>query len=511
MKKIITIFGYVWEKLLVLGGVLYVLLPTSPLNMPFTYADSGVFHYIGWRILNGDIPYKDVWDHKPPVIFYINALGQSIIDHPRWGIWVLELIFLFFTFFIAYKIIKQHFGTYSAIVSIMLGFITLPFLIHGGNFTEEYAMLWYFLALLLFVSKKFNKNSILRWFLIGVLGGLAFFTKQTTIGLWIAIFVYITYSRLRDREILSWFRQIGSMISGALLIAGIIVVYFLAHDALREFWDAAFAYNFFYSSDITQLAYRLRPLLVGIKPLVATGIFQLSLLGFGIGLLSLNRLKNGEKTQTPLIIVLLVDFPIEVLLVSVSGQYPTMYYMTLLPVLIMLVSIFIHQLFSLIVLNNSNLKQRFVLLVIIMVSFIWSTIYDYRNEVDSLSHMKSTIIIDYIKENSDADDYILGWGAESFLNYFSERESPSRYVYQFPLYRASYANEARVNEFLDAIITKRPKLIIDNKRPDAPIFDFPVTSSAIEEKLSFLKSEYSLSTTMTDNLGLWEIYELKED
>ena len=40
--------------------------------------DDQMFGYFGWRIAHGAVPYKDVWDNKPPGIYWINALGFLI-------------------------------------------------------------------------------------------------------------------------------------------------------------------------------------------------------------------------------------------------------------------------------------------------------------------------------------------------------------------------------------------------------------------------------------------------
>ncbi|MDP4158063.1 MAG: hypothetical protein Q8929_20775, partial [Bacillota bacterium] len=37
--------------------------------------DSGAFLHIGQRVIEGAIPYRDIWDHKGPAVFYIDALG----------------------------------------------------------------------------------------------------------------------------------------------------------------------------------------------------------------------------------------------------------------------------------------------------------------------------------------------------------------------------------------------------------------------------------------------------
>lgn len=54
------------QYLILLGVILFVLIPVTPTNMPIASRDSGVFLYSGWRLTNGDIPYLDFWDHKPP-------------------------------------------------------------------------------------------------------------------------------------------------------------------------------------------------------------------------------------------------------------------------------------------------------------------------------------------------------------------------------------------------------------------------------------------------------------
>jgi 4-amino-4-deoxy-L-arabinose transferase-like glycosyltransferase len=40
--------------------------------------DDQMFGYFGWRIAHGATVYEDVWDNKPPGIYWINALGFLI-------------------------------------------------------------------------------------------------------------------------------------------------------------------------------------------------------------------------------------------------------------------------------------------------------------------------------------------------------------------------------------------------------------------------------------------------
>jgi len=106
--------------------------------MPLTYRDSGVFLYTGWRILNGQVPYRDVWDHKPPVFFYINAAGLALLNGSRWGVWIIEFLSLYVATVISWRLIKGAFGTVPAILAVVLWLFGLAYVIQGGNLATEY-------------------------------------------------------------------------------------------------------------------------------------------------------------------------------------------------------------------------------------------------------------------------------------------------------------------------------------------------------------------------------------
>src|SRR5215510_2887998 len=101
-------------------GTLIALFPCNPNNMTLPSRDSGVFLYVGWRLLNGNVPYRDVWDHKPPLIYFVDALGLIITPESLWGIWFLQIIFIFFTLLVIYKLLDQEFGIYSALAGTVV-------------------------------------------------------------------------------------------------------------------------------------------------------------------------------------------------------------------------------------------------------------------------------------------------------------------------------------------------------------------------------------------------------
>ena len=93
--KPITYNGFIWKFLLYAGFLIYsgwlmLQSPNSPLSNVPEYVDSGVFQYIGRKILEGYMPYRDIFDHKGPLLYLINALGLQLMG--RNGIRLMDWI-----------------------------------------------------------------------------------------------------------------------------------------------------------------------------------------------------------------------------------------------------------------------------------------------------------------------------------------------------------------------------------------------------------------------------------
>ncbi len=188
------------DQILIVLGALVVLLPISPLVLPLAGRDSGVFLYIGWRILHGEIPYRHLWDHKPPLIFYLNALGLWLSGGSKWGVWLLELAALVLAATLGFKLVKRAFGTQAAVVSLALWLASLIYVIQGGNLTTEYTLPLQFACLWLAAGLDQTRHETRRLFAIGLLCGLIFWTKQNAAGIGIAVALYLIISRSAGRR-----------------------------------------------------------------------------------------------------------------------------------------------------------------------------------------------------------------------------------------------------------------------------------------------------------------------
>jgi 4-amino-4-deoxy-L-arabinose transferase-like glycosyltransferase len=507
MKSLRNIINQTWEKLLVLCGALCVLLPTSPLNMPLAYRDSGVFLYIGWRILNGELPYRDVWDHKPPLIFYINALGLALTDNSRWGVWLIELAALFVAAYLGFQLIKRIFGIFPAVFSLVLWLLSLVPLLQGGNFTTEYTLPLQFTALWLAYDAERLKFSGWRFFLIGLTGAIAFFTKQTAVGMWIAIVIYLTLRKLSAGLIRQRLREISLIILGGVTVSMVMAGFFWAQGALPQFWSAAFEYNFVYASVTNSgLATRLDSILAGIKPLLRTGLFQVSMTGYIMAVLFLIFKKNTASKFAEILFIGLLNLPIELMLAGISRKTYPHYFMTMLPVLALFTGMAVWTVISLTSKWKIPVLLRYAAAAGVTGFFIWTSFYSYMDQIFIYRKFtKNEPVINYIKEVTAPQDYVLLWGAETSVNYFSQRRSPTRFVYQYALEREGYVNEELILEFLKDVIQNRPQLII-NTNSSKPIYEFPIHTESMDEKITYLQSHYCL----VQDIDSWTVYQYSE-
>jgi hypothetical protein len=102
------------------------------------------------------------------------------------------------------------------------------------------------------------------------------------------------------------------------------------------------------------------------------------------------------------------------------------------------------------------------------------------------------------------EEYLLVWGAETSYNYFSGKESPTRFVYQYPLYHCTYADEEVIQSFREDIQMRSPAIVdTSSSNPRIPPLD-----PGRRGRTQLQQEECALSSQMVDLMdGIWEMYE----
>ena len=70
---------------------LTVATTSSPLYATNFWTDSNLYFTIGRGMLEGLMPYRDLFDHKGPLIFLLYALGALVSDTSFFGVFLLDV------------------------------------------------------------------------------------------------------------------------------------------------------------------------------------------------------------------------------------------------------------------------------------------------------------------------------------------------------------------------------------------------------------------------------------
>lgn len=207
--------------------------------------DDQMFGYYGWRILHGARVYLDVWDNKPPGIYWVNALGFLVGADSYLGVIALCVVALLVAhagFFIAAAAV-YHRGA-AALTTILLSFyLTHAYFTGGTNRTETFLVACE-LAAVAFYLRAFARERWWKCYLAGVLCGAAFLFKQTGLAAWGAMGLHLIL--LAVTRALPWRTAIKRgvlLVLGCATTLGLAALVLIRQGALHEALFASFGFN----------------------------------------------------------------------------------------------------------------------------------------------------------------------------------------------------------------------------------------------------------------------------
>lgn len=224
---------------------------TSPLYTHYYGDDAALFSLLGKGVVQGKILYTDLFDHKGPIIFFINALGHMLGGYK--GIFFLQCvaggISLTFLFYIAKMLNPNPKTIWEYILLFACAYIVFFYTFERGNLTEEYSQPFISAALYFFVKFAVRSDEITRHpplyaFIYGVaFAVLAFLRLNNAVTICagiMSIFLFL----LHKKEYKNLLLNLIAGCVGIALVAVPICLYFQYHSALYEMIYATFLYNF---------------------------------------------------------------------------------------------------------------------------------------------------------------------------------------------------------------------------------------------------------------------------
>ena len=207
--------------------------------------DDQMFGYFGWRIAHGATVYEDVWDNKPPGIYWINALGFLIGGDSYGGVVFLcttAVCVSLAAFFVISA--SVYFRGAAGVATILASFfLTHGFFQGGTNRTETFLMAFELVAVALYF-RGFARERWWIWLLSGLCCGCAALFKQVGLAAWGTLGLHtIILVVMRDLKWTTGLKRCLLLLGGAAIPIAIAVAVIVAQGAGAQAWFAVFAFN----------------------------------------------------------------------------------------------------------------------------------------------------------------------------------------------------------------------------------------------------------------------------
>lgn len=415
----------------------------SPFNNYLPNQDSGVFIYIGEQMKEGYIPYRDFFDHKGILLFFIQYLGLLLPFKNYIGIWILEVINMTITSWLLFKIAglftEKKVIKYVSLVGVLLvcGFQFYS----GGNYTEEWALPWVCMAMYVFLKylqeDKYRFSDIV-WLGIGF--AVIAFLRVNMVTLWIAIMPVIVIRMLSLHRFKDLWQCAKGFVLGLFIVILPILLYTFATGCFEAMISYYIRFNFSYSQDAGNWGNVIQSIYQFVK------LVPFAMVCGGIAIIS------NKKNR--LFLMNLFAFMVSLPFTYMSGRFDLNYGIILLPYLLPLMICGIEVIYDVIQkICKFSLPNKFMENKIYLLGFLFVVIAAFYIQSDDLYLSKETEEIrDYLIENTEQDDDVLIVGSQGMKFYIlTDRKTNNKFFYQTPPVKIS---DELCKEFLSELENK---------------------------------------------------------
>jgi len=464
--------GFEWAMLL--AGLAWVITVTfvrwpAPLYAQFgsnSTIDAAFFALAGRLVRGGHVPYVAFWDHKPPLIYLINAFALSLSSGGVWGIWVVTVAAFAATLGMAWRAWRPTVGPTAAIVGLTWVAVSVG-LVAPFNLTEGYVLPVHAAAMLLVTRwSPLRRRVFVSGVTIGALAGLAFMLRPNFVGAPAVVMATMVIGLLVTRQVRKLAVWVIGVVVGVALTITPILVWLGTQHALRPFVEQVFAYNATYAA--ASWSARARSAFEGVAATSAYGTLLLPISGWVLALRRLLVRRRGA-TPTPVLLFAVLWLPVEIAFAAVPGRTYMHYFATLLLPFGLLTGIAACEVFAIIarlaaptVADRWHRHVALVVCGVIAVVPIGRTLIGLRDsglrgeraeQVDATAH--------YVRAHSTRGSRLLVWGHAADVYFFADREPASRFVYPLAMLTPRYADSSLVAGFVNELRASAPPLIVD--------------------------------------------------
>ena len=223
-----------------------IVLSQIAAHLRLDVVDDQMFGYFGWRIAHGATVYVDVWDNKPPGIYWINAVGFLLGGGASYGGVIALCATALVTAHVLFYLICASLFTRgaAALTTILASFFLTHIYYQGGTNRTETFLIVFELAAVLLYMRAFLADRWWKWLLVGGLCGCAFLFKQVGLAAWGAMGLHtIALVLMRELDWRAGLRRCLLLLAGMVGVVLAAVAVLAAQGALDGAWYAVIGFN----------------------------------------------------------------------------------------------------------------------------------------------------------------------------------------------------------------------------------------------------------------------------
>ncbi len=480
---------------LLLTGLLVMLSAAASLSWPFGW-DQGVFAQVGDVIVRGGLPYRDGWDVKGPLVYYLLALSQTVLGVNQWGIRVLDLALLAGGAWSLSRIVtvlsSPTAGRWAA-----LGFSLLY--LSGGYWDTAQPDGW--VAALMCVAGLVmvpaGRLDGLRSGGAGAIIGLCALMKWLYAGFLLIPLLAVVLDRSSDRRARR--RRVLAVVGAFLVPICVVVLWFVAHGALHDAVEAQFTYP----AAVNGRQFGVRALNLDAR---ARGVAQFllrpqilaALPAVAVGLLALWK----SRRETAVLVSAWIGIALGC--VVAQSRFVDYQWLPVVPPLAVLCAVGLNSAWAgagrVLALSTAIVLIASVALGPARSVVRWSSLvagtrtseqyyHDYFRQVSS-----GIRAADYLRAHSSERDRIAVWGSNAGILYLSRRASATRFGTYDPVVRGD-GTAIRLKyreEYLESLERQRPRYLVVSTQ-DLSDTVTPADLRGFPELLAFVGDHYEVA------------------
>ncbi|MEL7193163.1 MAG: hypothetical protein AAFO96_12050 [Bacteroidota bacterium] len=479
-------------------------LPTLQIGM--MDPDEAINVLIGQAICEGDLPYKDIIDHRTPLVFYLYAGVFALLGSGN--LVAVHLFFLsmmgglvYFIYRIGKLIATERVGAWAALVYVVASWSYSPGQMWAAQ--PEWP-LTFFAALGIFLWLHFQKRPLWAFLLGGLCMGVAAMAKPPAV--W-TFMVLPSASMLqvlaREKKLATWFAH--NFLAGLMFLVplGIFTLYFSSKGILDVWYFYGWEYNIDYYMAVLSPERRLVNVVHLFGSFFKNKLLLLAFFLAGVSRLIYGVLKYGWKEiLSPLYLILIWCFW-DFLGTITGGRDFGHYIFQFLPAFSLCTGYTVERMYKWSRHTPSyHMLWKGATLVLISLALMLPMVLTARKYMyPVLWRMANPIlpVSQYIKIHTDPTDQIFVWGFIPIYYVESGRQPASRFIFnnfQSGLIPIENYDDPDVSDFvvpgaMDTLMREiqeaQPAFIIDTS-PDQrsfygyhPISRYPVLQQYVDE------------------------------